>query len=740
MFNTILLSINLLSATYADSTIQDKPLLKDSLKEDIVVKAVRANMLTPVSQYNFSKKEINEKYYGQDISYVLQSSPSIVAQSDAGNGFGYSYIRMRGKDFTRINFNINGVPVNDAETQGFFTNNFADLASSAQSIQVQRGIGTTGNGTAPYAGSIGLVTNDLRGTASFGVTGGYGSFNSKRLTAEYCTGMLHNKFAFYGRISSLTSDGYRTNSAADLKTYFMSGGYFGKKSILKFNAFGGITRSQLAYNATDRDTIAKYGRTYNAFRPYEKDEFQQNFYQLQYTYFINKQWNIAASAYYVHGTAPVFQIRYYQPFYNANMPNAIIGADTLSGSDMLNSYKLNQDFYGGMAFLNYESEKFKFSYGLHANTFKAEHILEIPWSQITPTSIDPNHSVYQNTGYKSEVSSFVKASYNLTDKFIVFGDVQVRNASFANVPRDNSVFRDTFKVDNMNWTFLNPKVGARYFIGKYVSLFASAGYVTREPTRTDYLLGADYATENIKQNSVKPESVLDIEFGSEVKTENFRLNANIYLMEFRNEIAATGELNIFGYSYRKNVGYSFRRGIEISAQWRFLPQFTLTNNSTFSHNRIKEFTKNHPVYDATFTNTYTTTPVTYYDVNPVLTPSAIVNQGIRYEPVQWFSIELSGRYVSKAYLDNTNNEQLTTPEYVVGDMRAALKLGQWIKLGDHTLSFQLNNFTNTLYSPAGTPSNIFVQDASGNTTQQVVSPAYFPAATRNFFVTLSMRF
>ena len=299
MLSSVLLSISMLMANPSDSI----PLLQDSLKEDVVVNAVKADNLAPVSQYNYSKPEIKEKYYGQDISYVIQNSPSILAQSDAGNGFGYTYFRIRGLDYSRINFNINGIPVNDPESQGFFSNNFADLASSAQSIQIQRGVGATSYGTAPYAGSIGIVTNDLKTPASFGLSTGYGSYNSSRVTAEYNSGMLKDKFAFYGRLSSLKSAGYRNHSGSDLKTYFVSGAYFGKKSLLKFNAFGGITRSQLAYNAVDKATL-DMNRKANYFSGNETDEFQQNFYQLQYSYKINTKLNISSSAYYVTGNAP----------------------------------------------------------------------------------------------------------------------------------------------------------------------------------------------------------------------------------------------------------------------------------------------------------------------------------------------------------------------------------------------------------------------------------------------------
>lgn len=733
MLHTFLLSVNLINATITDSVVTNKPILQDSLKEDIVISAIRADKLTPSSQFNFNKKDIAEKNTGQDLTYILQSSPSIVAQSDAGNGFGYSYIRMRGMDQTRINFNINGVPVNDAETQGFFTNNFADLASSAQSIQVQRGVGTTGNGTAAFAGSIGLVTNDLRAPTSFNFTAGYGSFNSRRITAEYNTGMLYNRFAFYGRLSSLASDGYRNNSTTDLKTFFVSGGYFGKKSILKFNVFGGNTQSQLAFLPTEK-SVLDTNRVFNQFKSFEKDQFQQNFNQIQYTYLINKNWNIAASAYYVQGNAPAFLMQFPQTFYYANMPDV---NGSILGANMLNNYRLKQDFYGGMVFLNYENDKLKLNFGAHANRFKSDRFLEIPWSAILPPTIQPNHLVYSNTGYKNEISAFVKASYAFNQNLILFTELQLRNASFANTARQNEVFQDTFKVENMNWTFLNPKIGLRYTVNQNVSFYGSAGYITREPTRTDYLLSLDFATENITQNMVNPEELLNVEIGTAIATKNFKLDANLYLMEFRNEIAATGQLNIFGYSYRKNVATSFRRGIEISSVWQFVSGWSLVNNSAFSFNKISEFTQTFAV-DSAGTQLQAEAR-SFKNVSPILTPNVVVNQGLRYELSNWLYAQIMGRYVSKSYLDNTNNENLTTPDYLFADLNVTMNLKKWITIGDYSLSFQLNNITNTLYSPAGTASNTLSKDANG-LYSNTARASYFPAATRNFFVTLNIKF
>lgn len=739
MLHSILLSISTVVFNPSDSIL----LLQDSLKEDIVVKAVKASDLVPVSQYNFSKAEIKEKYYGQDISYVIQNTPSIQSQSDAGNGFGYTYFRLRGLDFTRINFNINGIPINDPETQGFFSNNFADLSSSAQSIQIQRGVGATSYGTAPYAGSVGIVTNDLKAPASFALSTGYGTYNSSRITAEYTSGLLNNKFAFYGRLSSLQSDGYRTHSGTDLKTYFVSGGYFGKKSILKFNAFGGITRNQLAYSPVEKSTL-ETNRKFNPFSGNETDEFQQNFYQLQYSYQFNARLSLSSSAYYVTGNAPRFAINIPGfPFFAGNMPNAVISYSydsagtkinkdsVVSSTNMLTSFRLKSQFYGAFAFLNYVDSKWNITAGVHANSFSQRHFMEVLAADIFPIGYTQGQIGYSNTGYKQEFTAFAKANYYFTDQLIAFADVQIRNARFQYRAENKPYYPDNFTIENMSWTFVNPKLGLRFLVNKNLSAFASIGRTSREPTRTDYLVD-DRAQQDVKQSDIKPETVTDVEIGANYLSEKLKLNTNLYYMSFENDIAATGELNSVGYLKRKNVGSSFRSGLEVSASLKISPIVSIFANSSFSMNRIKAFTQTYQTIDSTFS-------VTYSNVNPVLTPSIISNQGIRITPFHWLYAEVSSRYVAKSYLDNTNNENLTTPEYFVFDLAAGVKLGKWLNLKEANLVFHANNFTDTKYYPGGTPNRSFLKDQNGNLIEQT-SPNYFAAATRNFFATLQLKF
>jgi iron complex outermembrane receptor protein len=706
----------------------------EKVSEEIVVTAIRANSQTPVTQFNMSEQEIKAKYYGHDIPALINNAPSIITYSEAGNGIGYSYFRLRGIDQTRINMTINGIPVNDPETQGYYFNNFADLATSLKSIQIQRGVGTSTNGAASFGGAVNMITKDLSDKPSFSFSSGYGSFVSRRLSAELQTGLIKNKFAFYGRMSNVGTDGYRDHSSVNVNSYMVSGAYYGKKSLLKINSFGGEAGSTLAYVGTDK-SIIDTNRTYNPLGSDNKDHFRQTFHQLQYTYEFNKKINLASSAYFVKGDG-YFDL--YFPNYGysyLNMPNL---SPTDTTTNVIASYKLNQYFYGAMAFLNYTGDKIKVNIGLHGNMFKSDHYMQTKWAQNLPPNIGPNYEAYFNTGYKNELSSFLKVQYDLTEKVLLFADAQVRTTNFQYKAKDKEIFRDTFKVENMSWLFFNPKLGARYYLTKQTSFYLSGGKTTREPTRIDYL-GDDRANFDVKQSDVKPETIYNLEIGNEIRSQKVKLNTNIYFMEFRNEIAATGALNYFGYSIRKNVPQSFRRGIEFDWMWQINKVFAVMNTSAFSYNRIKTYTQELAIYDSTGANTYTTESAVHKNVIPVLTPSVTVNQGIRLTPLSWLSLDIIGKYVSKMYLDNTNSEDLTTPAFVFADLRLGIKLNSIIKTGDHSLSFQLNNFTNSKYYNSGTP-NQFLSESGNGMLTRVAYPSYYPAATRNFFVTLNMKF
>ncbi len=716
------------------------PLVVES--QEVVVSAFIASAKTPVTQTNLSQKTIEQEYVGADIPTLISGTPSINSYSDAGNGMGYSYFRIRGIDQTRINFTINGVPINDPQNQGFFTNNFADLASSAQQIQIQRGVGTSNNGAAAFGGSVSVTSKSLTEKPAFTFHSGYGSFNAYRNTLEYQTGRLANgKVAFYGRLSDLSSDGYRQNSNTRNRTYFVSAGYFGKKSVLKFNAWGGVSQSQLAYLGIDKMTLEN-NRTLNPLTAAERDEFRQNFYQLQYTYHFNSKLNLSASAYYVKGVAPYFDVRFYnQPFAFQNMPDTVYrGNDTVTATDFINRYRLNQKSIGGYASLNYTTKKLQISGGIHANRFESDHFMQAIWANIMPVGIAPEHTVYFNTGVKQEMSAFVKASYSLGKKTILFADIMTRRATWTYTPKAQQYLFTQYNVEPMEWLFINPKAGLRYAASKNTSLYIMAGMTGREPTRFDYLRD-DLTYRDIKQDELNPEVVYDIELGTNMSTKNLWLNANIYYMAFENQIANTGFTNQFGAAITQNSGSGYRAGIEIEGQWNITSRIALTHASNISDNRISSFTQFYSVSDAQG-NSLGSQGTNFSNVQPALSPAIIINQGIKYSPVSYLSVNISGRYVGKQYIDNTETETLSLDAYTVIDAGLYLKLQQWTGVGEQTLSFRVNNITNTLYSPSGAI-GAFVstqqQDAQGNKT--ITTPAaFFPAATTHFFVTLMMKF
>lgn len=732
--NWVVLPMLLGSAAYAqqDTTVAAA---KQNLQE-VVVSGIKATSIMPITQTTILSKQIAERYYGADVPTVINYTPSINMVSDNGTGIGYSSFRLRGMDQTRINTTVNGIPVNDAENQGVYFNNFADLMSSAESVQIQRGIGTSTNGTSAFGGSVNIQTKNLSEQAEVNVNVGYGSFNSQRATMEFQSGLLQNRFMFYGRYSHVSTDGYRDNSGSTIRSYAFSGAYKMKNALLKVNMFGGYAENQLAYTGLDKTTLDNNRKT-NPFTNGETDAFKQQFYQVQYMKQFSQRSNVSASAYYVRGMAPKFQFLfpglwgYGYDFYN--MPNAIVGNDTLTtAGDMMTSYRLDQHYYGAFANYNFKSKKIDFVTGVHANRMESTHFMEINWGSVLPAGIMQNHQVYSNTGYKSEASAFAKATYNLTSKWNVFGDAQLRYAMFSYTDKQMAIRNYGYKVDDMNWTFLNWRLGTRYFVNEKNSVYAMVGQSHREPTRFDYFQD-DFATRDTKQNDIKPEEVTDVEVGFEHNGRKLIAKINGYAMLFNNQIIGLGQLNVFGYPITTNVKNSSRMGVETELVYQVNKKISLSNYSSFSSNMIKSI-------DQHYRTTYATndTVITYTNVALVLSPSVIINQGVKFDATQWLSLEVMYRYVGMQYLDNTGDKNVSAPAFNYLDGRLAIKLNRWIKTGIPMLSLRVNNILNDKYSTSGSiASGTNTMDASG---VKGTTPFYYPAAGINFFTTLSWKF
>lgn len=704
--------------------------------QEVVVSGIRATSIMPITQTTLTSKQIAERYYGADVPTVINFTPSINMVSDNGTGIGYSSFRLRGMDQTRINTTINGIPVNDAENQGVYFNNFADLMSSAETVQIQRGIGTSTNGTSAFGGSINIQTKNLSEQSEVNVNVGYGSFNSQRATMEFQSGLLKNRFLFYGRYSHISTDGYRNNSGSTIRSYAFSGAYKMKNAFLKVNMFGGFAENQLAYSGIDKATLASDRRN-NPFTNGETDAFKQQFYQVQYMKQFNSRHNISASAYYVRGMAPKFQFLFPgvwgYGFDYFNMPNAIVGTDTIStAGDMMTSYRLDQHFYGAFANYNYKTSKLDLVTGVHANQMRSTHFMEINWATLLPAGVTQNHQVYNNTGVKSEASAFAKATYQFTSKWSVFGDAQLRHAQFSYSEKQMAIRNFGYKVADMNWTFLNWRLGSRYFITPKNSVYVMAGQSQREPTRFDYFQD-DFATRDVNQADIKPEQVTDVEFGIEHNSKRLSAKVNGFAMYFTNQIIGLGQLNVFGYPITTNVKNSSRMGVETELMYQVAKKLSLSNYSSFSSNTIKSI-------DQHYRTTYSTNDsvVTYSNVALVLSPSVIINQGVKYDVTNWLGMEVIYRYVGMQYLDNTGDKNVSVPSFNYLDARVALNLSGLIKTGTPVLSIRVNNILNEKYSTSGSvASGTNTIDASG---AKGTTPLFFPAAGRNFFATLSWRF
>jgi iron complex outermembrane receptor protein len=631
----LMLSMITLSAMAQDTT-------KSVKLTDIEVTGVRTNTNTPISQKTLSKEYITKYYQGQEMSYIIDKTPSITYQSDGGQPNGYTTFRMRGIDQTRVNMTLNGVPLNEPEDQGVYFSNYPNFATNLNSMQIQRGVGTSANGTASYGGSInfeGKTGVDKEASAQVG----YGSFNTQRMNASYGSGINQKGFAFYTGLSAYQSDGYKYHSGGKGYSAFVSGGYYGGKNVIKFTAFTGHALNQMAWYAVSADDINKNSRTnYNPSG--ENDNFTQRFAQLQYVRSLNKNSTITTTAYY-------------------NRLDGLWGmfVDPTNPVDLV-KYKLGSNFYGLMSNYHLQVNKLSLNVGVHANSYDRTH----------GGNLD-SLKLYTNTGTKTEYSAYSKIGYTI-GKFNLFGDIQVRNVSF-------SYIGDT-SIAKLNWTFINPKGGITYNASNNTNYYFSVSQSHREPTRSDMFGGYDNLSTQAKANLypfvstsqqkiITPEQVIDYELGSNVNFRKFSAQYNLYYMDFKNEITLLGALGSNGLPLMTNVSKSYRSGVELDLKYCLDSHFAITNTSNYSYCRIKG--------DG-------------YEYQPLLTPNLIVNQGVEYM-YKGFTIGVQAKYHSKSYINSDNT--LTTPEFVIinGNIGYTYKR--------YSLKFQGVNLTNTRYYTSG---------------------------------------
>lgn len=717
-----------------------------TVTEEVIISATRVSEKIPTTFSNVSKLVIQKQNFGQDLPFLLNWTPSMVTTSDAGTGIGYTGLRIRGSDATRINVTINGIPYNDSESHGVFWVNIPDIATSTQNIQVQRGVGSSTNGAGAFGASINLQTNTRNEKPYADVINSVGSFNTFRHTVGFGTGLINDKFAFDGRLSKITSDGFIDRASSNLQSYYLSGGYYGKKTMVKAVVFGGreityqswwgVPESRLnndiaAMNETaivegwsaeqTNNLLNSNSRTFNIYT-YENqvDNYAQDHYQLHFSNRINDALTLNAALHYTYGRGYYEEFREDDDFSRYGLGDVTIGNETISSTDIIRRRWLDNDFYGTTYSLQYEKDKLNFILGGAANRYVGDHFGEIIWAQIS--SVPANYRYYFNLGEKNDFNIFWKGTYSFNPKLSGFLDLQYRKIGYEASGRENRQFDFAF---DEQYQFFNPKVGLTYQLEEGKSLYASYSVSNREPVRSDFI---DAGMGTIPQ----AENLRNLEVGYRYRKNNFNLNANYYFMDYRDQLVLTGRVNDVGAAIRTNVDKSYRTGVEIETNLRLNSQWQWNANIALSENKIENFNEVLYDYGANF-DEYNELVNNYGKTDISFSPSVVAGSTLLYTPVPALEVGLLTKYVGKQYLDNTSNEARKIDAYFVNDLRLTYT---WkpASLREVSLSLLANNILDVEYSSNGYTYGFF-----GGPTEYRQN-YFYPQAGRNYMLMLAVRF
>jgi len=714
--------------------------------DEVIVYATRANEKTPTTYINVSAEEISERNLGQDLPILLNFTPSIVTTSDAGAGVGYTGMRIRGSDATRINVTMNGIPINDSESHGVFWVNMPDLASSLSEIQVQRGVGTSSNGAAAFGATINMQSKgpSIDPFGEIGLSGG--SFNTWKANVIFNTGLIKDKFNFEGRVSQISSEGYIDRARSDLKSYFLSGGYYGKKSSLKAIVFGGKEETYQAWYGTPQarlendeeglqeviawsgeyntqeqiDNLLNSDRRFNYYLyDNEIDHYNQDHYQLHFNHEINDLFNFSLAAHYTYGRGYFEQERLDDDFADYGLDDVVIGDSVITSTDLIRRRWLDNDFYGATYSFNYVDDELQLTLGGSYNEYDGDHFGEIIWAR-TAGNTNIRERYYDGNGRKTDFNSFIKANYQASGKLNLFGDLQIRSIDYKTEGTDN----DLVEYDTGGeYLFVNPKVGFSYALNNSSSIYASYAIGNREPVRSDFIDAPNGETP-------QHETLHNVEAG--IRSNNSRLGyeANVYYMGYKNQLVLTGALNDVGASIRSNAPSSYRAGIELAASYQITSTINWTVNATFSQNKINEYT--HVVYDYAYDDERAIVATTYRNTDIAFSPNTIVGSNLSYSN-GGFTAQFLSKYVGKQYLDNTSNEDRIINSYLVNDLNIRYNFSA-LGLENIELNLLVNNLFNVQYESNGYTWGYML---AGDLYQQ---NNYYPQAGINFLTGVRLRF
>ncbi len=692
------------SLTITENNVFDIVLKETDIDlDEVVVSAYLADENSAFAHNNVTATDITKQNQGQDLPYVLNSLTSVVINSDAGNGVGYTGMRIRGTDATRINVTINGVPVNDAESQGTYFVDMPDLLSSTNNIQVQRGVGTSANGAGAFGASVNLQTNQLNDKPYAQINNNFGSYNTIKNTIAAGTGLLNNHFTLDARASRILSDGYIERASSKLSSYYIAGGYYGKKTSIKAIAFSGSEVTYQAWYYVPKDSVNKGNRTYNPSGEYyvmedsvlktkyyknEVDNYKQNNYQLHLVHQFSNKLTANITGHYTAGKGYYEQYKQGQTLTNYALPNVIVDSiTTITTTDLIRRKWLDNDFIGAIGNFNYTpSSKLNIVLGGGYNTYIGRHNGDVVWAQFASVN-NLNPRYYSNKATKKDGNVYLKTTYKPIDKLTTFVDLQMRqvNYNFSGFDKSDTAQKQVYTKFN----FFNPKFGLNYLLTKNTNVYASYGIANKEPNRNDF------------NSKVRPkaERLLDFEIGATHRFKFMSLAVNIYDMQYQNQLVLNGQINDVGEYLRTNVDFSYRRGIEFELNANITNYFTVNGNVTLSKNKINNFIEPTDSNDVNYT-TYALYLAKYKNTDIAFSPNVIAAANFIFKPIKNLEISFLNKYVSKQYLSNTSDDKRTIHDYLVTDFRVNYTVHTKL-IKDISFLATIYNLSNTIYETNG---------------------------------------
>jgi iron complex outermembrane receptor protein len=695
------------------------------LLDEVLVQAVRVDADSPVTHSNIDKEELKKRNLGQDIPFLLNYLPSVVSTSDAGAGVGYTSIRVRGSDASRVNVTLNGIPFNDSESQGSFWVNLPDFTSSTQNLQLQRGVGTSTNGPGAFGASLNLLTDAVSKEAYAEVSNSFGSFNTRRHNVKFGTGLLNDHIEITGRLSAIASDGYIDRASSNLKSYFLQASYVDGNTLIKAITFGGHELTYQAWNGIDKETL-ETNRTFNSAGMYtdfngnlrfydnEVDDYKQDHYQLHWNQRYNNNWSTNLGLNYTYGRGFFEQYKADQKFSTYGFTPIEIGGEVIDRTDLIRRRWLDNDFYVINANARYKNNQLEINSGAFFSTYKGDHYGEVIWARFADNS-EIRDRYYFSDATKDEFTVFSKATYRINGQWQVFADLQGRFISY----KTGGITSDIVAMDvNENFKFFNPKAGVSFQIDQANQLYAYYGKAHREPARNDF-----------EEGITIPEKLDDFELGWRYTSEKVKINSNIFYMDYKDQLVLSGELNDVGAALRTTSGSSYRLGIEIDAELQLSEKWKLMPNVALSSNKNRDFVAS---IDGELRKLGTS--------NISFSPEIVASNMLLFLPTPNFQIGFLSKYVGEQYIGNIDSEASILDSFFVNDLNIYYELRNIPVFKSIVFSGLVNNIFDVKYVSNG---YFFTYDddfSNPGTITTIEGAGYYPQAGINFLAGVTLKF